>query len=200
MQYRSVLPIKIAKYGYILISLGYCVFGAAMLVSPAPSVGAIGSATGIMMLLFGIVKLIGYFSKDLYRLAFQFDLQLGILFVLFGLVTILSSANSMIFLGTIVGICILLDALFKIKISMDAQRFGIRAWWLTVILAGFAIVAGALTLCHPAAIMQLGVRILGLAIFIEGILNLDVAICFVKIILHQKPEIIDIDYVDIEED
>ena len=31
------------------------------------------------MLLFGFIKMIGYFSKDLYRLAFQFDLASGIL-------------------------------------------------------------------------------------------------------------------------
>ena len=46
----------------------------------------------IIMVLFGIVKILGYCSKDLYRLAFQHDPELGTLLVILGAVMIFRTA------------------------------------------------------------------------------------------------------------
>ena len=60
MKMRSVLPMRIAKYGYILLSIVFCIAGIAMLVVPTPPEKVIGNFFGIAMLVFGVVKLIGY--------------------------------------------------------------------------------------------------------------------------------------------
>lgn len=79
MKLRSVFPMKIAKYGYIIVSAAFCIVGVAMIMLPAPSAEAIGVFCGIAMLTFGIIKLVGHYSKDLFRLAFQYDFQFGYL-------------------------------------------------------------------------------------------------------------------------
>ena len=73
MHTRSVTSIRIAKYGYIFMSVLFCVAGILMLLKPGISVEAIGLFAGLSMIVFGVIKLIGYFSKDLFRLAFQYD-------------------------------------------------------------------------------------------------------------------------------
>ncbi len=75
---RSTAPMRAAKTGYIIISAVLCVLGAVLIAFPDFSVSLLGVICGITMIVFGIVKLTGYFSKDLYRLAFQYDLTSGV--------------------------------------------------------------------------------------------------------------------------
>ena len=81
MEFRSAIPMRIAKLGYMLLSVFFCGLGVYFIVKPENSVTTIGLIIGIALIVFGGVKLVGYFSRDLYRLAFQFDLQFGILVV-----------------------------------------------------------------------------------------------------------------------
>ena len=70
--------IKAAKIGYIMISILLCVLGIVLIAMPDFSVMLLCRLGGGIMVLFGLVKIVGYCSKDLYRLAFQFDLAFGI--------------------------------------------------------------------------------------------------------------------------
>ena len=86
MKMRCVTPMWIAKVGYIVMSLVFCGVGAAFILRPEPSMAVIGRALGIALVVFGGVKLVGYFSGDLFRLAFQYDLAFGILLIALGAV------------------------------------------------------------------------------------------------------------------
>lgn len=88
MKMRSVAPMKIAKIGYIVVSVLFCIAGILFIALPEISTKIVGIEIGIAAIVFGIVKLIGYFSKDLYRLAFQFDLEFGILMVVLGTIVL----------------------------------------------------------------------------------------------------------------
>ena len=81
------------------------------------------------------MKLVGYFSRDLYRLAFQYDLEFGILLIALGVIVLLRTNGVMDFICIAAGVSILADGLFKIQIAIDARRFGIRDWWLILLLA-----------------------------------------------------------------
>ena len=67
---------------------------------PEFSSEVIGIFCGIILILFGIVRLIGFFSKDLYRLAFQYDLAFGILMVTLGIIMLVHPGSLMNFLLT----------------------------------------------------------------------------------------------------
>lgn len=200
MKMRSVLPMKIAKYGYILVSIIFCAVGIAMILFPAPSVMVIGNFFGISMLAFGCVKLVGYFSKDLFRLAFQYDLEFGILLLILGVITLIKPGNVMNFICISLGICILTDSLFKVKIAFEARGFGVKAWWLTLALSILAGIAGLLLVLRPAEAMQAMMILLGISLLAEGILNLSVAISLVKIVKNQMPDVVEADYYEIKED
>ena len=69
--------LRAAKIGYILISIALCVLGVIVIAVPDYSAVLLCRIGGIIMVLFGGVKNLGYYSKDLYRLAFQHDLALA---------------------------------------------------------------------------------------------------------------------------
>lgn len=78
---RSVKFMRAAKTSYIVLSALYCVFGVLLIAVPDFSMKLLGILVGCMMIGFDAVKLMGYFPRDLYRLAFQFDLAYGILLI-----------------------------------------------------------------------------------------------------------------------
>ena len=149
MKMRSVIPMKIAKTGYIVMSAVFCAVGLLCVIRPDSSVLTIGRLLGAAMLLFGCIKLVGYFSRDLFRLAFQYDLEFGILLIILGLIVLVKSESIMNFVFIALGVAILADGLFKIQISLDSRRFGIDTWWMVLLFAVLTVFAGLLLVFRP---------------------------------------------------
>ena len=188
---RSTKIIRAAKTGYIILSAIFCGLGLLLMTDPRLSVALIGDIVGIVLVAFGIIKLIGYFSKDLYRLAFQFDLAFGILLIALGLALLIKPESAMNILCMILGIEIIADGLFKIQTSLDAKRFGLNTWWLMLSLAIFAGAIGAVLIFYPSESVQALTWLLGLSLLVEGGLNLSVALCAIKIVEHQLPDTVE---------
>lgn len=194
MKMRSVTPMRIAKIGYIVMSVMFCIAGALFIALPDISITMIGISMGIAMIVFGIVKLVGYFSRDLFRLAFQFDLELGILLLVLGLIVLIRPDDLMTFMCIALGISILTDGLFKVQIALDSKRFGIKSWWVILALAVVARTIGVFLIFRSAKSAQFLTVLLGVSILAEGILNLYTVISTVLIIKHQQPDVIEIEY------
>ena len=77
--------IRAAKSGYIATSMLWCAAGLLLIFLPGTSVKLLCMAAGGLLTVCGIIKIIGYFSKDLYRLAFQYDSIYGVLLIGIGL-------------------------------------------------------------------------------------------------------------------
>ena len=192
MKMRSIIPMRIAKIGYVLISAAFCLVGIIMMIHPDLSLNIIGIFCGIAMITFGIVKLIGYFSKDLFRLAFQYDLQFGILMLVIGLIILLKPINTINFICISLGIFITIEGLFKIRIALDAKSFGIQKWWLIFTLSIITVIIGILLVFRSSEGAHALIILLGISWLAEGILNLCSAISMVKIVKNQIPDVIDI--------
>ena len=188
---RSNNMIRAAKAGYIVLSAVLSALGVMMLTRPGYSAELISRVVGIVLIAFGVFKLIGYWSRDLYRLAFQHDLAMGILVIALGLVLALRPNWAMNALCMILGIEIITDGLFKVQTALDARRFGLNTWWLILALAVAAGGIGIALLILPAAGGQTLVQLLGASLIAQGLLNLCVALCAVKIIAHQQPDVIE---------
>lgn len=192
--------IKAAKTGYIIISILLCVLGIVLIAVPDFSVTLLCVLGGGIMMLFGLVKIIGYCSKDLYRLAFQFDLAFGILFVVLGFILIIRTDAMVNLICIVMGICVLADALLKIQISIDSRAFGIKKWWLILAMAILTGVAGFLLIFRPSESIQIIMILFGIVLITEGVLNLITILITVKIIRHQMPEVINAEYCEIEQE
>ena len=192
MKTRCTIPMWVAKAGYIVMSLVFCAAGALFIVKPEFSATAISRTLGAAMIVFGIVKLGGYFSKDLFRLAFQYDLGFGLLLIALGILVLAKPAGALDFIFAALGIAILTDGLFKVQIAVDAKRFGIPSWWLTLALAIVTGLVGLALVFRPWDSVRLLTALLGAALLAEGVLNLCVAVSTVKIVAHQRPDVIEV--------
>ncbi len=195
---RSVIPMKAAKIGYIILSVLYCVLGILLITMPELSITALGILLGIGMIVFGIVKIVGYFSKDLFRLAFQYDLAFGGLLIALGIIVLVHPEHLLSFFCIVMGIAVLCDGLFKIQIAIDSKPFGIRTWWVILAFAIITVAAGILLIIRPAQAARVLMVFLGISMLADGILNLIVALFTVKIIDHQLPD--EDKYVEVDDD
>ena len=189
---RSVTPMRAAKTGYIIMSVLLCVLGVVLFVWPGVSVAVIGELLGIGMIVFGAVKVAGYLSRDLFRLAFQYDLAFGVLLIALGIVTLTHPGETIGFLCVVYGILVLSDGLFKVQIAVDAKRFAI------LLAAACAGVLGVLLVLRPGEGAQALTMLLGASLFLDGVMNLLVALLTVKIIRHQQPDVIETDEFEIK--
>lgn len=185
--------IQAAKLGYILLSVALCVLGGVLIAVPNFSAALLCRLVGVTMLLFGAVKIIGYCSKDLYRLAFQYDLAFGILLIALGGILLFRPDTMVQIICIIMGVCVLADALLKIQISIDSKAFGLEKWWLILVTAILTGVAGFLLVLRPMESARAVMILLGVTLITEGLLNLTTILTAVKIIRRQRPEIIDTD-------
>ena len=181
-------PILAAKIGYNIMSLLLCILGIVLIVKPEVSAKALCILIGVLLICYGIFKIIGYFSKDLFRLAFQFDLAFGLLLEIVGFIMVLRPTHMIMLVNFILGIIILADGLFKVQIAIDSKKFGIRKWWLIIVLAIITIALGILLMIDPFSNSSLLIIMLGISLLAEGILNFCVMLFTVKIIKNQYPE------------
>ena len=172
--------LKLVKNIYIVMSLLFCVLGIFLMARPKSSVKMLCVLMGIMLILYGAIKISGYFTRDAFCLAFQFDLAFGILLMAVILIARKNFAVDLIF--SVFGILILADALFKIQMSVDAKRFGLALWWQILLVALVTGVIGVLVFIRPCEAAATMMALVGFSILLEGILNLWVGILTIKII------------------
>ena len=172
MKNRSTAPMWVAKAGSIAMSLVFCAAGVLLMARPGTSSLVVSRVLGAAMIVFGAVKLVGYFSKDLFRLAFQYDLGFGLLLIALGVLVLIRPAGVLDFLST---------------------------WWLTLALAIVAGVVGLALVFRPWDSARLLTILLGAALLAEGVLNLCVSVSTVKIVSHQQPDVIEVTDFEVED-
>lgn len=200
MKMRSTAPMRVAKVGYIVMSAVFCAVGLIFIIRPDVSAGFLGYLLGTAMIVFGAIKIVGYFSKDLFRLAFQYDLEFGVILIVLGVIVLAKPLDVLNFVFIATGIATLADSMFKLRIATDARKFGIDAWWTIFAFAVLTGVIGILLVIRPWESARILTALLGISLLSEGILNLCVAISTVKIVKNQYPDIIEAEFYEKEID
>lgn len=178
--------VKRAKISYIVISCMMIVLGTVLIAVPQIGSNIVCYILGGTAILFGAAKIVGYLSKDLFRLAFQFDLSLGILLMLLGTLVICFANALYAVLPYIFGVYAIIDGIAKLQISIDAKRFGFRHWWTLVLLAIATSVAGVLSITYDLLARDALLIWLGILLICDGIENLCTVIYTVKVFKNCK--------------
>ena len=186
---RSVAPMRVAKTGYIAVSILLAVLGIVLIAWPTFSVNALGVICGILLILFGGVKLVGYFSKDLYRLAFQYDMPFGILLIILGIIMLIHPGNLASFICVVFGLSVLISSLFNIQTALDVKKFGINQWWLIFALSVIAAVWGLILVFRPSEAADVMAVLLGITLLFESAVNICTVVTSVKIVKNQHPDV-----------
>lgn len=98
------------KNVYSVVTAGLIAIGVILMIWPQLGLNTMCKVYGIFLIVYGIAKFSGYFTKDLFQLAFQFDLALGLVSVVLGIIITARPAYIIQILSTAIGIFMLVDA------------------------------------------------------------------------------------------
>lgn len=136
-----VKPVKIIN---VAVSCCMCAAGLLLLL-PLFRVGGEKFLIGLLCVVVGVAKMCGYFANDLYRLAFQYDLAIGLFALIFGILFLASPEKFDAAFSISIGSYVILESVFKLQIALDARRFGMQNWAWLLISALSLCVIGILT-------------------------------------------------------
>ncbi len=163
--------LKLARTGYIGISFLFCLAAVVYLLFPELPPLALCCVSGIILIVYGAIKIVGFFSEDLYCLAFRYDLAFGLLILVIGALVLVKNTAIAGYLTIGLGWFALLDSLFKIQMVKEAKDFGLEGW-SAVLATAIATGAVGVFLIVEALPSPPAARVLaGIALFMEGFLN-----------------------------
>ena len=153
--------IKRTAYISILASIAYMILGIILLKHPEDTVTIVCRILGGVFIVFGIIKIVHYFyAKEKFQY-YDFNLMLGSLCLLVGLVVIFLGDVILSILGIIFGAWIVLSSVNRIHLSFKIKQAGIKYWYLCLILAFAVLAAGVYIVFNPDTILvTLGASIL----------------------------------------
>lgn len=181
--------LKAVKNVYVTMTVCCILGGAVLFVWPGLGMEVLCRICGVFFLIYGLAKLSGYFAKDLFQLAFQFDFGLGIVSMILGALLIFRTDYIVGFLAFCIGIFMLVDGALKIQTALEAKRFGIERWKWILITAIAAGMIGTLLLFSPMKATDLIVRMVGLSICLDGVMNLVLVTTTVRTIKNSHIDI-----------
>lgn len=141
--------LELARAGYLIMSIVFYISGVIYIILPDVSPFGICIASGIVLIAYGVIKIIGYCSKDLYCLAFQYDLACGLFLTVLGIISLSCSSRIIPYLSVGLGGLVLLDSLLSIQMSKDAKQFGLETWHVILTASVIAGILSILMIVNP---------------------------------------------------
>ena len=109
----------------IVVSCCMIVLGAAMILRPDISALAVCYLTGALCIAMGVCEIARYFSIGVIGILFRFDLIVGILSTLAGVLLLAHPTGALTVLPIILGFYIIIDSVFSIQAAVELRRFGL---------------------------------------------------------------------------
>lgn len=140
----------------------------------------------ILCILVGGAKILGYFSNDLYRLAFQFDFAIGLYLIIIGILSLIVGYQDLLGTAKLFGIYVFIDGLLKLQTAFDARKFGIRKWIVILLTAILIVGAGVMTLIAPYSEQISQFLVLDISMMLDGLVNIWITAYTVRVRAKKK--------------
>lgn len=177
--------VKKAKIINICAGAVMIAVGAVLCIVGTENLYAIKMLIAVMSLILGAAKILGYFSNDVYRLAFQFDLAIGALYIVLGVMSFFLYENILITISVAAGVFVIVDALLRLQTAIDLKRFGMKGWQAMIIAGTFVALTGICIIVAANRNFMVNV-VLGAAFIADGMLDVWTTVHTVKVRARKK--------------
>ncbi len=169
---KTMTMIKKVKWLYIILSTVLVILGIAVIAFPETSSLVLCYVAAAGLVVYGLIKIVGYFRERSARVPFRFDFAVGFAVAAAGiLLAIFARAVISAFVFAI-GICLLISSALKFQTGIDAKRFGFGEWWLILVGAVLSLAAGIFLLIDPIGAHNAMMIVSGVCIVYMGLQNI----------------------------
>lgn len=163
-------PAGSVKWSYVVFSLFLIGLGVCAVVWPDIGLSAVCIAMGAAATVFGIIRIIVYFMRELRGVALSYDFSIGLLSVILGIILLVHPQGVIDFLQVVIGIFLLLDSVFKLQTTLDSRRIGMSGWWVPLIFTLACLTLGVLMILKVGANVLM--VLIGVSLIADGAQNL----------------------------
>ncbi len=135
--------------------------------------------SGGILIAYGVIRILGFLSEDLYCLAFRYDLAGGLLLIVLGTMIWVKGTNCYPYLIPGLGWIALLDSFSKIQMSKEAKDFGLQQWRILLLMAILTAFSSFLLVLNEFSNPLID-TLVGCTLLMEGFMNCLTVICTVK--------------------
>lgn len=162
--------LKKLKVKSTVVAVALIIVGLMFVIFPGSSATIICYVAGALLLLWGIICLVSYFSSGLKKPGSS-DLALGITLVCVALLLFIKPWAIAGFLTIILGIALIVDGTIKIQQFVDMTKAKMKTGWLVLLFAIISLVLGILMAFDPFGGNVLMI-FAGISLMVVGVLDL----------------------------
>ena len=148
------------------------VLGLIMLFFPQITSIAVCIMFGITLTLCGLVKIVEYFSKIDLGYMFRFDLIMGIVQLVVGILLLCHPGAIMVAIPVVLGISLLIASVLKAQLAIDIKRMGYGKWWVSMLGAVLGVVLAIMIMSNPFEGTTAVFMVIGISFIVDGLLDL----------------------------
>ena len=190
---------KNLKINFVVVSILYLALGVVLVGWPDITSNVICYAIGAVLLVYGIVSIVTFFTNREKNAALALQLVVGVVAAALGAVFLTQPHLILSIFPVLMGLFIIIASLLSIKRAFEMRRYRYEKWWIAFILALVAIALGVLILFRPYMAAQTVIMVIGVVFLYVGVCDLW-AIWKASRLLkeYRKNTPIEVDPIDIE--
>ena len=124
------------------------------------------------MAVFGVMKIVLYFIREVEGVAIRFDFAVGLFCIILGVLMLWRAPALTDILSVMIGLLVLVDSVFKLQVAVDSRRMGAHSWWVTLVCTVVCLVLGILLVFNPFDGKQVLTIMMGVSLIVDGVQNL----------------------------
>ena len=145
----------------LIPSAVFLFLGIILIKHPEDTIRYVSYILGALLIAFGVIRLNTYFSLREKFQYYDFNLMLGSLCFLIGLVIITFGKTIASIFGIVIGIWIVLSSVNRIHLSLKLKDSGLKYWYISLIVAILVLMVGLYVIFTPELILvTLGILLL----------------------------------------
>jgi len=148
------------------------VLGLVLTICPGLASSVVFNAIGVVGIIIGAIHLVRYFMLDTRASLKSNGMVLGLLWLVGGILVIVLKGFLLSLLPMFFGTVLLVGGIMKLQYTLNFKRMGVTRWYLELAATILSITFGAIILINPFNTALLLMRIVGIALLIEGVQNL----------------------------
>ena len=176
------------KNSYLTASVVYLVLGLVLFLWPGMTTKLFCIAAGALLLLYGAINIVSFFTHSGHTNGLQAELIFGIVSAAVGLFFLIQPRVILSILPIILGLYICIDALVNLKRALDMRNYGYAKWTATLVMALVSLALGLLVLFNPFSTQLLLVRVVGAVFVYQGVSDLISILMLGKLIKENSGE------------
>lgn len=172
--------LKSIKYNLLSSAVLCILLGIVLLVYPDTSLTIVCRAVGVIVLITGLGFVGSYLRVGKTRWFGKVELVFGSIFAILGGFIVLYPLGIISIVPLVFGILLVYHGIANMKQAFELRQYKDNGWWLPVLIAASTIALGVVIMKNPFGTIETLMRIIGVCILYDGLMNTMLVGRFVK--------------------